>query len=895
MIEKVKPEVEPQVALAQQIIAKMGDFTSMTEEEYDGLYENIQQLADIFVEVGDINVFPEEISAIFVKVMSCLPIQCSMLSTVLGIMFRKECDFTVLVVEKLQDVLLEHARKSDVLRIKLILRSLATLGCCGVLPASGKGSMAALVDSMLTAATEQCNGVAGVPLGVHNLVYLMASTTPWIVETAGNSLLNKLKSFYETALKDYKSPFDTKGTNSVYHARAVPVDAEGNEISAKASGALSYGPEESACWDNLYTTMQAALDVIEGHLNDTDTYLDSLQYSLMSWRKVKDALAEELSGTKVDESARVNEVAIGENIITELVTILSDTSSYGDGSTISAWLCPVFPLFERDSSESVANLLELSYADRSMIAEHYRDLRYFFDPIIEEDGTYVGTVDLMCNHMLAVQKVAGVTNSLDLEPLMVETILQSLVTVPVTPTNTASVFRLLLEGCKKTPSFLSTLGYGVHLLFNAVSELDLVSVRETSQWFSKHLVNTKLVWPHWETWLESVQEDGDEGSRLLFCKMCIDKIARSAVREDIVAALPESWHAQLPADSMPIITAASNEHLSAVFESCLQKIEMRESSDDVLEWLEEQTLEASALEALSIDFNAHCAAMEDDPMAAQDASNDIWRSSILLQVILKITSNIPSAFTALIERYSDPLRFLGSSSSIGEFALMRTLFECCGHEAGYLNTLLDICIRRGIITINAAVEWATERARLCSLTTSNWTFTDLETIADRAIDIASAAIAHRQMLGGEMMPYDESTDAQPLSTFLITTEGEEDDDENPMNMASEAVVDALRNCRRAYRLIIARLLKECHDKDEENYLHVPATSLIARICRSYKAAEATFLKRDGLTVVFTNHKAVQLDFNRKCGGAARAAEMTTAEAKYRLFSPYAWNDLFDEL
>ena len=78
MIEKVKPEVEPQVALAQQIIAKMGDFTSMTEEEYDGLYENIQQLADIFVEVGDINVFPEEISAIFVKVMSCLPIQCSM-------------------------------------------------------------------------------------------------------------------------------------------------------------------------------------------------------------------------------------------------------------------------------------------------------------------------------------------------------------------------------------------------------------------------------------------------------------------------------------------------------------------------------------------------------------------------------------------------------------------------------------------------------------------------------------------------------------------------------------------------------------------------------------------------------------------------------------------------
>ena len=63
MIEHKEPELAPQVALAKQIITRLGDFSSLTAE--DELLSNIKQLTTIFLDVGDLKLFPQEISGTY--------------------------------------------------------------------------------------------------------------------------------------------------------------------------------------------------------------------------------------------------------------------------------------------------------------------------------------------------------------------------------------------------------------------------------------------------------------------------------------------------------------------------------------------------------------------------------------------------------------------------------------------------------------------------------------------------------------------------------------------------------------------------------------------------------------------------------------------------------------
>ena len=83
-------------------------------------------------------------------------------------------------------------------------------------------------------------------------------------------------------------------------------------------------------------------------------------------------------------------------------------------------------------------------------------------------------------------------------------------------------------------------------------------------------------------------------------------------------------------------------------------------------------------------------------------------------------------------------------------AMVLTVVDALGHEPGYLNVVLDLLLRRGIIDPTAAADWSTTSSALEGLLNSYWSHAHVQVVADRAVDIARAAIARRRDLGVDM-------------------------------------------------------------------------------------------------------------------------------------------------
>ena len=78
--------------------------------------------------------------------MSALPVQSSVMSTLLALLFKSDGDFPRIVMQKLQVTLAAALHRNDVLTAKLILRSLAALTSTGTLPTNGSGSATQLLS-----------------------------------------------------------------------------------------------------------------------------------------------------------------------------------------------------------------------------------------------------------------------------------------------------------------------------------------------------------------------------------------------------------------------------------------------------------------------------------------------------------------------------------------------------------------------------------------------------------------------------------------------------------------------------------------------------------------------------------------------------------------------------
>ena len=308
LVDQKKEVDEPQVALAKQIIAKVGEFGSV--EGVEEVIANISQLANILVDVGDLKVFPNEVSDIFVRCMSALPVQSTVVSTVLSLVFKRDANFPLIVKDKLEAKLLESLAANDVLQAKLILRSMAALVSCKCLSAD---SLSATLGILLDKVEQSYPGAKkGKGKGRKSTgggddashftsalmvpLYLVASTAPWAVESLGEDIKARCVAMFAQFLEGYQSPFDVGGKHALFQVFACPLDDAGNETTPAALGALSAeGPESSACWDTLWESVYFANGVCGGSRGLPESML-------RPWVYLQEGLDEAPSGTMWDES-----------------------------------------------------------------------------------------------------------------------------------------------------------------------------------------------------------------------------------------------------------------------------------------------------------------------------------------------------------------------------------------------------------------------------------------------------------------------------------------------------------------------------------------------------------------------------------------------------------------
>jgi len=900
MVEQKLPEIEQQVALAKQILARLGDFTALAED--DDLITNIRTLAEIFVDVGDLPLFPDDISDVFVKCMSSLSVQSTAVSTLLGLIYRRDATFPAIVVRKLGDALINALKQNNINVGKVALRSLAALTCSKCLVAEGDGSLLSILDILVNRVEidwKAAQSAADISVEGKVAMFLLASTIPWMAPvlscTQGAQFAERVLPIFQRFENEYQSVYDLGGNCAIFHAYAATVDDDGNVMTAEDKAALCDGPAGSACWDTLWASVHFAVESLQ-KANASDFSKPSCM--LTPWEGLEEELSAEQTGTEWDGSDRSSILALSGDLTgilhqvfvdapTEIYFNLSSsasqfkvasTSSSTQSSTgIATWLSPIFCIYDGMTSPASAQCAAGTSAfERHILSDYYRDIIYFFDPIINEDGTRCGSMELMCAHLGAVAKMRSLQEPVvELESLLAETIFQKLVQTPINPTQTALFFRVVLELCQKSSLFANAVALGTHSLFQMLSEMDTASVRELAAWFALHQLNSNFSWPFWNSWIDMCMEDPADGSRILFCKIVVDKMGRAVNHDVLMKALPETLHSLFPGDSMPKCPAQSSGKFANIFKKLRKLIEQREEPEVVTEWLDNPNIDIDA----------------------QTLADETWRAPLLLQVILMIAGDVPSSLVNLAERYIEPLR-THSASEQSELALVSCLGECLNHEPGYFNQSLDILLRRSIITVSAAAKWVTNEVNLSFLALHTWPYKNIELVVNRALDIAKAAVAKRRDIG-EDMPFDKSTDTAPIASFMSEVKvkadikdadtgetaandvdmEEEDYEAQNINAATEAVVAALRSVRAVYVTVLRNLASHFATDAATDAWKTTATSLARHTCSSYGFSEKNFLQVEEVVVLLSDKEAMSEFFKQNNSVAPSGIEKV-----YNLFN-----------
>jgi hypothetical protein len=130
-----------------------------------------------------------------------------------------------------------------------------------------------------------------------------------------------------------------------------------------------------------------------------------------------------------------------------------NNSSGGYGS----WMAVRFNVFDEDISEDcVKALTSLTFLELVTARDYFRSVLRFFEPFIRDDGTRVGSIQLLCQHLLSVFQFFPA--DAHLEYILLETLLMMVVQVP--SLNHSLVERVVLELCVQAPQAPAVLAVG---------------------------------------------------------------------------------------------------------------------------------------------------------------------------------------------------------------------------------------------------------------------------------------------------------------------------------------------------------------------------------------------------------------------------------------------------
>lgn len=130
-----------------------------------------------------------------------------------------------------------------------------------------------------------------------------------------------------------------------------------------------------------------------------------------------------------------------------------NNSSGGYGS----WMAVRFNVFDEDiSTDCIKALTSLTFLELVTARDYFRSVLRFLEPFIRDDGTRVGSIQLLCQHLLSVFQFFPA--DVHLEYILLETLLMMIVQVP--SLNHSLVERVLLELCVQSPQAPAVLAVG---------------------------------------------------------------------------------------------------------------------------------------------------------------------------------------------------------------------------------------------------------------------------------------------------------------------------------------------------------------------------------------------------------------------------------------------------
>ena len=518
-----------------------------------------------------------------------------------------------LINVRLKEELLQALREGEILRARLLLRALSCLFSCN---SFSPQSYLAVLSALLEAAGggeygnsegEQAQNAGISPSRSSEATFLLACSIPWSIaaisalgqaqETAEEveGLLARLEAFFRQLLgqadgslgwAELLSPYRVGGKLEVFHTPPPP-PYSGVEHFVAVDPCNTW-PGQAR--DALFEASTFALQLISAARSNgaIPSPLSSSRCQLFPWT---DADAREALST---QPFRMTTFGSHQDVQTEILAAFrtDNTANCLAGFTAGAglsgspscrqgqWLSLKICVFDHETSVEAYELCELiSPFDRYLAATFYTDILHNFQPIVNDDGTKLGSIDLLASHLLSVARLfpveegetvrGRVVSGSHLDYLLVEVIFQQLLQPPahLSLASHAGHFKLLVHLCRRDAIFPPILALGANIAFQMNSELQPPSWRELARWFAFHLTNTKHSWPYWEFWLEElndslaasadrdiagsgsgsvvIRSQGSSAAALL-THLVVDHCTRASIPEKIMKVFPVEMHTFVP-------------------------------------------------------------------------------------------------------------------------------------------------------------------------------------------------------------------------------------------------------------------------------------------------------------------------------------------------------------
>ena len=441
------------------------------------------------VELGDLTTFSRDISDLFVKCFSQLSPQVPIISTLLVLIGRSDRVFPNLVLEKLLENLSFALEDDNIIVAKLNFRAIACLAAAGLIQLVGPDSFANVLLFLYEIVNKSIHSNNNMNdfnenLNAQAAAYLLSSTLPWIASalladdlsgTAGEglSLLTAIKDICQIIRDHWMCPFDIGGRLAMFHMNVC-----------NTADSPIRGPEGAACWDELWCACDAAVSAAEDALNGLSSapvcmcmlWLQFTDEDRLPDTEERDAMADdgddavkintedppmEHPRIKLPQKSMAAIAAACHRIgVKPIETLCSEENRT---PLNSHWLQARVPIFDLESAPTAESLMSLSVIQRHYLINTYSDILHFYEPIIRDDGTKVGSLELMCQHLISVNKLFP-ENNIKVEFALIELLLLRIIQVP--PLRFPLTMRVILELCRIMPETASILATGLFSLFH---------------------------------------------------------------------------------------------------------------------------------------------------------------------------------------------------------------------------------------------------------------------------------------------------------------------------------------------------------------------------------------------------------------------------------------------